>query len=94
MTMNHSKPSTPWEPTPHHGVGQGRPGQQEEAEEGHDPAVEGAAEQVAKRKSANSARRGEISAKRTTKQPMGDLIAAAGRGSLPGGYLGLAVSYR
>jgi len=32
---------------PHRRVGQGRPGQQEEAEQGHDPAVEGAAEQVA-----------------------------------------------
>lgn len=32
---------------PHHRVGQGRPGQQEEADEGHEPAVESAAEQVA-----------------------------------------------
>ena len=48
MTRNHSKPLTPLLPSaPHHRVGQRRPGQQEEAEEGHDPAVEGAAEQVA-----------------------------------------------
>jgi hypothetical protein len=32
--------------TPHHRVGQRRPGQQEEAEEGDEPAVEGATEQV------------------------------------------------
>jgi hypothetical protein len=32
---------------PHHGVGEGGPGQQEEAQEGQDPAVEGATEQVA-----------------------------------------------
>jgi len=32
---------------PHRGVGEGGPGQQEEAEEGDEPAVEGTAEQVA-----------------------------------------------
>lgn len=32
---------------PQRGVGERRPGQQEEAEQRHDPAVEGAAEQVA-----------------------------------------------
>jgi hypothetical protein len=32
---------------PHHRVGEGRPGQQEEAEEGDEPALEGAAEQIA-----------------------------------------------
>jgi hypothetical protein len=32
---------------PHRRVGERRPGQQEEAEQGDDPAVEGAAEQIA-----------------------------------------------
>ncbi len=32
---------------PHDGVGEGRPGEQEEAEEGHEPALEGAAQEVA-----------------------------------------------
>jgi steroid delta-isomerase-like uncharacterized protein len=35
--------------TPHHRVGEGRPGQQEEADEGDEPALEGAAEQVAEK---------------------------------------------
>ena len=47
MTMNHSKPLDPVASrAPHHRVGKRRPGQQEEAEEGHEPALEGAAEQV------------------------------------------------
>ena len=32
---------------PHRGVGEGGPGQQEKAEEGDEPAVEGTAEQIA-----------------------------------------------
>ena len=67
--MNHSNPYTSLRARrPQARVGEGRPRQHEEADQRHDPAVVGAAEDVAEDPDANSASRGEIRASRTTRQ--------------------------
>ena len=68
---------------PHPGVGERRPGQDEEAEQRHDPAVERAVSMLLNSHSAKSASRGEISASSTTRQGIASGAYSAGLSGRP-----------